>query len=157
MGAEERVGVAVAAASRDLLAYFERRVASREDAADLLGEALLVAWRRAAVVPGDPQGARLWLFGVARNVLANHQRGVRRRLAMADRLRGDDMRELVTLVHWDGFGIAEAGQILGIGASTARSRYARARERLTAELGDAVAAPPERAVSLFPTASAASV
>jgi RNA polymerase sigma-70 factor (ECF subfamily) len=169
MDAEERIGAVVAAASCDLLAYFERRVTSREDAADLLGEALLVAWRRVTVVPSDPLDARLWLFGVARNVLANHQRGVRRRLAMADRLRdevarvtrlhvapddGDDrvraavktlpedLRELVMLVHWDGFGIAEAGQILGLGASTARGRYARARERLIAELTDPAGATP---------------
>ncbi|WP_281861178.1 RNA polymerase sigma factor [Salana multivorans] len=39
-------------------------------------------------------------------------------------------RELVALVHWDGFSLTEAAEIAGIRASTARSHYARARERL---------------------------
>lgn len=39
-------------------------------------------------------------------------------------------RELVALVHWDGFSLTEAAEIVGIRASTARSHYARARERL---------------------------
>lgn len=40
-------------------------------------------------------------------------------------------RELVRLVHWDGFSLIEAAQVAGIRASTARTHYARARERLT--------------------------
>lgn len=39
-------------------------------------------------------------------------------------------RELVALVHWDGFSLTEAAEITGIRASTARSHYARARARL---------------------------
>lgn len=39
-------------------------------------------------------------------------------------------RELVRLVHWDAMTLAEAAEIAGIRASTARSHYARARERL---------------------------
>ncbi|WP_449372762.1 RNA polymerase sigma factor [Arthrobacter psychrolactophilus] len=41
-------------------------------------------------------------------------------------------RELVTLIIWDGFGVGEAGQILGLSPSTARSRYSRAKEKLRA-------------------------
>lgn len=40
-------------------------------------------------------------------------------------------RELVRLVHWDGMTLVEAAEIAGIRASTARSHYARARDRLT--------------------------
>lgn len=43
-------------------------------------------------------------------------------------------RELVMLVHWDGFALTEAAEILGIRASTARSHYARARDRLARDL-----------------------
>ena len=43
-------------------------------------------------------------------------------------------RELVALVHWDGFSLTEAAEILGVRASTARSHYARARDRLAREL-----------------------
>jgi RNA polymerase sigma-70 factor (ECF subfamily) len=51
----------------DLLAYAMRRAASPEDAADVLSETYLIAWRKLEQVPpGD--SARLWLFGVAANV-----------------------------------------------------------------------------------------
>jgi hypothetical protein len=55
-------------AERDILAYALRRVARPEDAADIVAETFLVAWRRLEDVPaGD--GARLWLYGVARRQL----------------------------------------------------------------------------------------
>jgi RNA polymerase sigma factor (sigma-70 family) len=148
----------------DILRYLERRL-GREDAADALAEVMTAAWRRSAALPADPEQSRMWLFGIARNVLANIARGERRRNRLADRLRkvlvlesgagapsdeGLEVRdaisrlpveqaELVRLVHWEGFTIAAAGEILGIGASTARSRYQRARFRLkeilSAEVG----------------------
>jgi len=167
-------GLAAAAAVRhngpDLLSYLERRVADRADAADLLAETFLIAWRRVDAIPADDQEARMWLYGVARNVLANHRRGVRRSSEMAGRLRvevervarledatssssarvqdaidrlPEPLAELVRLVHWDGFGIGDAGDLLGVSASTARGRYARARELLLLEL-DARTQPTER-------------
>lgn len=57
-----------------LLAYALRRVAHPEDAADVVAETFLVAWRRRHDIPADDE-ARLWLYGVARRVLANHHRG----------------------------------------------------------------------------------
>jgi RNA polymerase sigma-70 factor (ECF subfamily) len=42
----------------------------------------------------------------------------------------DELAELVRLVHWDGFRLVEAAELIGISASTARGRYARARELL---------------------------
>lgn len=41
-------------------------------AADVVAETFPFAWRRVADVPLGPDG-RLWLFGTARHVLANHQ------------------------------------------------------------------------------------
>src|SRR3954452_24320398 len=65
-----------------LLGYLVRRSASVEDAADLLAEVYLVAWRRIDdVPPGDE--ARLWLFGVARRTLANQHRRERRETELA--------------------------------------------------------------------------
>lgn len=141
--------------AEDLLAYFERRLPNREDAADMLAETALQAWRRSASAPTTAERQRMWLFTIAANVLANHRRGSRRRAALADRLRehlstsqvpADDQaahevrdavlrlhaaqRELVALIHWDGFTIVEAAEILGLNPSTARSRYAAAREQL---------------------------
>jgi RNA polymerase sigma factor (sigma-70 family) len=149
-------------ASSDLLAYLERRVAVREDAADLLSEVMLQAWRRHASLPSDPARQRMWLFTIAANVLANHRRSIRRRAALSERVRAeiaatrpdpdpaerqavrdavlrlhDAQRELVMLIHWDGFTIVEAAELLGLNASTARSRYAAARETLKQALSDA--------------------
>src|SRR5689334_4759444 len=73
---------------RDLLAYALRRVDRAEDAADVVAETFLVAWRRLDRVPtGD--GARLWLYGVARRQLANQRRGQLRRSRLAERLRAE--------------------------------------------------------------------
>ncbi|MCW3017458.1 MAG: subfamily polymerase sigma-24 subunit, partial [Solirubrobacterales bacterium] len=49
-----------AAAERDLLAYALRRVDRAEDAADIVAETFLVAWRRLDDVPAGDE-ARLWL------------------------------------------------------------------------------------------------
>jgi RNA polymerase sigma factor (sigma-70 family) len=71
---------------RAVLAYAVRRAADAQDAADVVADTFLVAWRRLDDVP--PAGAaRLWLYGVARHVLANQQRSERRRERLAERLR----------------------------------------------------------------------
>lgn len=72
-----------------LLAYFERRVRPSEDAADLLSETMLVAWRRPDAVPVEDEQARMWLYGVARNVVTTHRRGGARRNALSDQLRSE--------------------------------------------------------------------
>lgn len=131
-----------------------------EDAPDLFGETLLIAWRRVDDLPAHPDEVRMWLFGLARGTLLNHSRGERRRSALVDKMRahmpavpaapaaddGGDVRdaiarltpelaEIVQLVHWDGFTLAEAAIITDCPASTARARYARAKEQLRAMLG----------------------
>ncbi|MFK4789406.1 RNA polymerase sigma factor [Microbacterium sp. ZW T5_56] len=154
----QRLTAALHESNADLLRYLHRRVGA-DDAPDLLGETLLIAWRRVDDVPTDPVQARMWLFGLARGTLLNHARGQRRRLALADRIRshissavtapaddGGEVRdaierlkpklaEIIQLVHWDGFTLAQAAEIIGIPAATARSRYARAKEELRAALG----------------------
>lgn len=143
-----------------LLGYFARRVPEPADAADLVGETFLVLWRRTHDVPDDPDAARMWAFGVARRVLSTYHRTGARRSALTARLRAelevtarathadpqvaalrdaldrlDPLdRELVRLVHWDGFTLAEAARLLGKRPGTVRSRYHRARQRLRAEV-----------------------
>jgi RNA polymerase sigma factor (sigma-70 family) len=154
-----RVTDVIAFNSVDVLAYFERR--SPCDAADMVAETMMAAWRRSSSMPEAAVEARMWLFGIARNVLANAERTERRRWRLADRLRlmtlpsevsaasdeGADVRdavarlepgpaELIRLVHWDGFSIAESAQIIGIPASTARTQYQRAKEQLRRTLSD---------------------
>lgn len=157
--AEARLTGALREASADLLAYLQRRVGI-DDAADLLGETMVVAWRRIADLPSDDERARMWLFGIARGTLLNHARGERRRWALADRIRGDrapdavappsdhgaevrdaidrldpDLGELIRLVHWERLSLVDAAELLGIPASTARGRYQRAKEDLRSALG----------------------
>jgi RNA polymerase sigma-70 factor (ECF subfamily) len=145
----------------DLLGYFARRVEPREDAADLLSETLIVTWRRLDRVPSDDEAARMWMFATARRVLANWKRGQRRRTALSYELREHlatvtlpvasdqaldirqavtalprNQRELIMLVHWDGFTIPAAAQLLKISVSTARGRYQRAKITLKAALSD---------------------
>ncbi len=138
-----------------LLDYFLRRTSTSDDAADLLGDTLVVIWRREHSIPDDPTRARMWMFGVARKVLAGQRRSNRRRAALTERL-ADELRsrpapppeddtlqlrtalealsetdqEIMRLVYWDGFSLAEVAELLHIPAATARSRHARASAKL---------------------------
>ncbi|WP_243056671.1 RNA polymerase sigma factor [Nocardioides sp. SR21] len=156
----DRVQAALEATADDLLRYLDRRVVVHDDAADLLGETMLQAWRRAGACPADAERQRMWLFTIAANVLANHRRGATRRHRLADRLRAeitadavpddterhtvrdavlrlhDAHRELVMLIHWDGMTVAQAAELLGLNASTARTRYAAARNALREALAE---------------------
>lgn len=159
--ARARMRAALRETGADLLRYFERRTQSKDDAADLLGETMLQAWRRVDKLPESIEAQRMWLFTVAAHTLANHRRSSKRRLALTERLRHElgqtaivtdsaasleirdavlrlhrAQRELVMLIHWDGFTTVQAAELLGINPSTARSRYAAAREALKSALRD---------------------
>ena len=139
-----------------VLGYALRRVARPEDAADVVAETFLVAWRRLGDVPEEPR-TRLWLYAVARRVLANQRRGDRRRtalgerlgaelatcvpdhaVAVADRLRYADAlerlperdREVMLLHLWEGLEPCEIAEVLGISAMASRTRLTRSRARL---------------------------
>lgn len=151
---ELRVERLIEANTAALLAFFVRRTTDPADAADLLGDTLLVLWRRARALPAVDAEARLWIFGVARRVLANQRRGQRRQSALQDRLReqiratacepdtdGMDLaaalrqlpdldQEIIRLVHWDGFTQADTARLLDMPEGTVRSRHHRAREQL---------------------------
>jgi len=145
---------------RAILAYALRRVESPEDAADVVAETFLVAWRRLDEVPVD-DGGRLWLYAVARRVIANLHRSERRRTRLGQRLAeslrtelatqpapageaaevlrvmgglGDGDRELLLLISWEELSPGEAAEVLGISSLAARSRLHRARRRLRALL-----------------------
>lgn len=143
-----------------VLGYAVRRSPTAEDAADVVAETFLVAWRRVDEVP-DPSGDgdRAWLYGVARRVLANQRRGDRRRQrlatsAMADAARamalstrpawdadladvatalaalGDDDREVLRLTAWEDLDARGLGLALECSPTAARVRLHRARGRL---------------------------
>lgn len=140
----------------DLLRYFARRVEPRDEAADCVSETLLVLWRHRRRLPETLSEQRAWAFGIARKVLLSQRRGRARRVHVDDALRSalsvpippapDEAAiaadalarlstsdaELIRLVIWDGFTVADAGRMLGIRPATARVRYARALARLRA-------------------------
>lgn len=142
----------------DLLNYFVRRVHVAADAADLLGETLMVIARKPGAVPEDADEARLWVFGVARKTLSTGRRSTSRRSALVQKLGeqlADDLRtrpvehealhaalellvpldrEIIRLIHWEGFSQEEVGRILGKPSGTVRSRYSRARATLRSQL-----------------------
>lgn len=145
-----------------LLGYFIRRVESPDDAADLVNESMIAAWKASHRMPQEGTEARMWLFGVARNTLSHHSRAARRRDALVmclaqtlvirgiedesiDTSNAIDIRgavsqlppplaELIRLVHWDGFSIEQAAEHLDLRPSTARGRYARAKVLLRESL-----------------------
>lgn len=82
---KQRFEVIYVANYADILAYVRRRTDSHEDAADALAETFATAWRRLSDVP-DGEDARLWLFGVARRVLANGRRADTRRSELVEQL-----------------------------------------------------------------------
>ena len=157
--AEARINDLYREHARDILGYALRRTTDPEDAADVVAETFLVAWRRLGEVPLDGE-ARLWLYGTARHVLANHDRGARRRDRLTERLRdelrqqlpavhrpgegsallealaglGEADRELLMLIGWEELTPAQAARALGISPLAARTRLHRARRRLRARL-----------------------
>jgi RNA polymerase sigma factor (sigma-70 family) len=158
-GAEARFERLYAEHGRAVLAYAVRRASDAQDAADVVADTFLVAWRRLDDVPGE--AARLWLYGVARNVLANQQRSERRRQRLGERLRrelpaalegvaapvsqtgavgaalarlGPEDHEVLRLAGWEELSPGEIAVVLGIGQVAVRSRLHRARRRLRAAL-----------------------
>lgn len=144
--------------ARELLGYALRRSADPDDAADVVAETFLIAWRRLGEVPLDDE-ARLWLYGTARHVLANQDRGARRRDRLTERLREELRRqlpvqqrkesgpflealaglreadrELLMLIGWEDLTPSQAARALGISPRAARTRLHRARRRLRARL-----------------------
>lgn len=156
---EERFTALFESTHRALLAYAVRRVVDPADAADVVAETFLVAWRRLDDVPPGDQ-ARPWLFGVARRVLANLHRGDRRRHALADRLRetltdvvpppsvgespveralrrlGEGDQEILRLVAWEELARDEIAVVLGVSRGAVRVRLHRARRRLLEQMAE---------------------
>lgn len=143
-----------------VLAYALRRAASPEDAADVVSETFLTAWRRIDVVP-DGSDARLWLYGAARRLVANQARSALRRRRLSERLGREQIttpltsatpelgtaaaafaalseedRDLLGLVAWEGLSHREVAAVLGCSVNAAKLRVHRARRRLAAALTD---------------------
>ncbi len=137
---------------------FALRRTDSDTAQDVVAETMLVAWRRLDDVP---VGAELpWCYGVARNVLANQHRTLRREAALIARLasiplppasdpsevgepdlsaamkglRSED-REVLRLWAWEDLAPREIAVALGISGNAATLRLWRAKKRLGTILG----------------------
>jgi len=151
-GSQEKFEALYTAHYQAIAGYVCRRVAGHE-ADDVIAEVFAVAWRRFHHVPG-PLGDRLWLFGVARNIVADQRRSERRRLRLQARLSAAAMtanplavtldhpyeqiraaisglrprdREALQLVLWDELSHQEAAAVLGCSPNAFELRYRRAR------------------------------
>lgn len=162
---EQRYRLLYESAYADLLRFVSRRVHPTQ-AEDVVGDVMLVAWRRLDDVPVAPSDARAWLFGVARKTLQNARRREERHDAVAVRLadarpgpsqRGDDPdlvarridvaaawpslsaaeQEVIALCVLDGLSGPEAAAVLGISATAFRLRLSRARRSLRRRLDPA--------------------
>jgi len=142
--------------------YVARRLDGRNsDVEEVVAEVFTVAWRRRSDLPPSPLP---WLYGVARNCLANAVRGYGRRRRLVDRIGhhetahggqivpspdlerpGDWVhealdrlspadQEILRLTAWEELGIDEIAIALGCGHRAASMRLHRARRRLRAEV-----------------------
>jgi len=145
-----------------ILGYLMRRVDDPTDAADLLAETYLVAWRKLDDVAKDGE-ARLWLYGVARRIASHHHRHERVEQGLAEALRanlsresvlmrtdrdipfGDAIsasldrlkpgdREIIELSAWEQLTPAEIATVIGMKSGAVRVRLHRIRTTMRTEL-----------------------
>jgi RNA polymerase sigma-70 factor (ECF subfamily) len=128
-----------------------------DEADDVTQDTFVRAWRALPRFRGD-SSARTWLLSIARRACADAVRGAVRRRRLAERVvpAGDvadltdaralddlvagldrDPRAAFVLTQIVGCSYEEAAAICGVPIGTIRSRVARARERLVAQVRDA--------------------
>ena len=154
------------AAHRQPVAKYVRRRVGDVDSADIIAQVFSVAWRRFDVVPA-PTEDRLWLFGVARRMVADYRRSTIRRSKLRQRLAGEPSaaalpasfellqlqveaamaslrpaeQEILRLVVWEELSHAEASSRLGCSPNALEIRYRRARAHFRTAFLDHVGAP----------------
>lgn len=152
--------------ARGLVEPLRRFLARRTDPAtadDVLGDTLLVCWRRFDQLPAEPLP---WAYGVARNCLANAERTERRQRRVAAKVASVDRpgptsesgepgpgerdgdpalddalallrpaeAELLRLWAWEQLAPAEIATVLGITPNAASIRLHRVRQKLADSL-----------------------
>ena len=143
--------------------YCRRRL-DGDAAEDAAADVFVVAWRRIDDVP-DGEGSLLWLYGVARNVVARSRRSSRRRSRLSAKvlslgvapaeppetvvIRSEDERhllealwrlrpddqEVLRLKAWEELSHAEIATVFGISVSAVDARASRAMKRLARTYG----------------------
>lgn len=149
MAREKRFLAAHAASHDRIYRYFRRRTADAATAEDLSSEVFRIAWEKLA---GSGELSVMVLFGVAKNVLRNHDRSASRSANLLGALRVErrdeapnhdspvrealerlspDEREVLLLSYWDGFTSKEISDLLNTSATAVRMRLHRARKALS--------------------------
>lgn len=144
----------------EIYAFVARSQGSGSDTDDVVAEIYLAAWRRINDVPLPPND-RLWMYGVARNMLARFDRSGRRRRRLFTRLSSHAdagtptvetssshpevtnavahlpkrEREVIQLIYWDGLSQDDAATVIGCSTNALRIRLHRAKRRLSRRLG----------------------
>ncbi len=144
----------VAAAYGPVQRYLLRRT-DVDTAEDVLGDVLLVLWRRADDIPEE--APLPWCYAVARRCLANSRRAAQRRNRLLTRLTdevpvptatgspdldltealtalSDTDRELLRLWAWEQLAPREIARVLDISPNAVSIRLHRATRRLKAQL-----------------------
>lgn len=142
----------VADVYQPLQRYLLRRT-DPETAADVLGDVLLVLWRRLDDIPSA--AALPWCYGVARRCLANALRQSERQLRLVQRLAAEPPptepsldpaldealgllsardQELLRLWAWEGLAPSEIATALGISPNAASIRLHRVIKKLRKQL-----------------------
>ena len=175
----ERAFEALYAAHYQAIAGYVLRRVPADEADDVIAQVFTVAWRRVDSVP-PPPADRPWLFGVARNSVADQLRARRRRLHLWARLTQEEAvapdslasaadpsgeqvraamralrpadREALQLVLWDELSHAEAAAVLGCSPNAFELRYRRARKAVRdALIANGTAAEADREQLLTPS------
>lgn len=149
---EKRFLAAHAAAHDRIYRYLRRRTDGAATAEDLCAEVFRIVWEKSG--HGSDLSA-IVLFGVAKNVLRNHDRSVSRsngliRALQLERSNGTPAegcnvldtidlltpkeREVLLLTYWDGLTAVEVSQLLNLSATAVRMRLHRARKELGRKL-----------------------
>ena len=141
----------------DLWRYIQRRSINTEEARDTLSEVFLVAWRRLEDIPAGNE-ARLWLFGVARNLVKTSWRKRKRsgdllvrigsemstkgttdeeldnsgvlKIVKALQFLSENDQEILRLLAWENLSHKEISVVLGCSENAVAIRIRRARVRL---------------------------
>ena len=145
--------------------YCIRRIGP-SDVDDAVADIFLVAWRRIDDMPTGDR-ARLYLYGIARNVVSVHRRSSRRRLRLVTKAQAvgsnptagteaqvvvrheermvlealerlrPDDQEILRLRVWEDLSRHEVAEVLGVTPPAADMRYNRAAKRLARALDEA--------------------
>lgn len=146
---EKRFLAAHAAGHDRIYRYFRRRTEDAATAEDLCSDVFRIVWEKSA---DNGSLSIMILFGVAKNVLRNHDRSASRSANLIGALRSEryaeapprdspvqealerlnpDEREVLLLTYWDGFTSKEISDLLNTSATAVRMRLHRARKALS--------------------------